>query len=533
MVTAAIPDPETIDVYASDWLTGISPRLAFIGLLVAHTLVWTFYTTIAHGSGVVHNDMLEAFAWGQEFQLGYWKHPPFYSWVVGLWFKLLPHENWAFYFLSYVNSAVGLAACWTVAGKFLSRHARSAAIGLLMLTPIYNFYAMNFNANSILLSIWPWTIVAFLVAIDRRCWASGVLLGLLCGIALLSKYYSVLLLISLIAASVLHPERRMFCLSPAPWVGLFVFGLVVFPHAVWSIEQEVGPISHALGRTNFPFSVMLTKSSQALLGGLAFLGLASIVFARLFGICGIMRTLSWVRSEKDLWIKALAFGPVLLTLGCGFSGLVNISSNFLPPALLMIPIAGMIGVGSRVTAMDVHRTFTFASGIAIVAALFAPVIAYRSFAIGHPRSIEPRIEAAAEGTRLWNVAVGSPLRLVTGSERYALAATFYSVDHPSQFIGFSSSLAPWITPDRLAREGLLIICSAEDDGCTRQASSFAFYATTTIRQHLSRNLWGRLGPATEFIFTIVPPASIGKRTPSEVRAQTARCSPQLSSCGAS
>jgi hypothetical protein len=140
------------------------------------------------------------------------------------------------------------------------------------------------------------------------------------------------------------------------------------------------------------------------------------------------------------------------------------------------------------------------------------VIAYRSFASGHPRSIEPRIEAAAEGSRLWKTAVGSPLGLVAGSERYALAATFYSVDHPSQFIGFNSSLAPWITPDRLARDGLLIICSADDDSCIRQASGFAAYSTTTIRQHLSRNLWGRLGPATEFIFTIVPPASIGKRT---------------------
>src|SRR5437763_1583634 len=45
-------------------------------LLVGHAVAWTAYACIAQSSGAVHHDMTEAWSWGQEFQLGYYKHPP-------------------------------------------------------------------------------------------------------------------------------------------------------------------------------------------------------------------------------------------------------------------------------------------------------------------------------------------------------------------------------------------------------------------------------------------------------------------------
>src|SRR5205085_11590942 len=75
-------------------------------LLVGHALAWTAYACIAQSSGAVHHDMTDAWSWGQEFQLGYYKHPPLFAWIAGVWFHALPREDWAFYLLSAVNSAV-------------------------------------------------------------------------------------------------------------------------------------------------------------------------------------------------------------------------------------------------------------------------------------------------------------------------------------------------------------------------------------------------------------------------------------------
>src|SRR5258706_8166502 len=69
------------------------PVLWLMTVLSLHVIVWTYFGTATHG--VIHHDMAEAWAWGQEFELGYSKHPPLFAWVTALWFKLLPRENWA------------------------------------------------------------------------------------------------------------------------------------------------------------------------------------------------------------------------------------------------------------------------------------------------------------------------------------------------------------------------------------------------------------------------------------------------------
>src|SRR5262245_19333695 len=142
------------------------PAFYLASVLLLHVAVWTCFGTLTHG--VVHHDMAEAWAWGHEFQLGYPKHPPLFAWMAGVWFKLLPRENWSFFLLSSINSALGLAGAWMIAGRLLPRSSQWAALLLLLLTPFYGFFALKFNANAILLSLWPWTAYFFVRALETR-----------------------------------------------------------------------------------------------------------------------------------------------------------------------------------------------------------------------------------------------------------------------------------------------------------------------------------------------------------------------------
>ena len=58
-----------------------------LGLLAAFVTIWTLYFAISEAPSSIHNDMAEAYVWGQEFQLGYNQHPPFWAWICGLWFS--------------------------------------------------------------------------------------------------------------------------------------------------------------------------------------------------------------------------------------------------------------------------------------------------------------------------------------------------------------------------------------------------------------------------------------------------------------
>ena len=71
----------------------VSPDYCFWLFIAAHITVWTLYPIIADSSVVIHHDMTEAWSWGKEFQLGYYKHPPLYAWIAGLWFHVFPRED--------------------------------------------------------------------------------------------------------------------------------------------------------------------------------------------------------------------------------------------------------------------------------------------------------------------------------------------------------------------------------------------------------------------------------------------------------
>src|SRR5215475_11561725 len=89
--------------------------LAFVLFCLLHTAIWTLYATLSN-EGALHRDMIEAYSWGREFQLGYYKHPPFWSWIAGAWFEVFPRTNWAFYLLATLNSAIAIAGVWQLAG---------------------------------------------------------------------------------------------------------------------------------------------------------------------------------------------------------------------------------------------------------------------------------------------------------------------------------------------------------------------------------------------------------------------------------
>ena len=142
-------------------LSDAQARWALTGALIAHIAAWTIYGTIALGFGGIHGDMGEAYAWGQELQLGYDKHPPFWAWLTFAWFEIFPRENWSFYLLASLNAAAGLWGTWVLAGQFLRPHQRLAVVLLLMLSPCYSVMALKLNANTILLSLWPWATYFF------------------------------------------------------------------------------------------------------------------------------------------------------------------------------------------------------------------------------------------------------------------------------------------------------------------------------------------------------------------------------------
>jgi hypothetical protein len=115
--------------------------------LVAYAFVWTVAQTLSRPNLDRYHDMLESFAWSQTFDWGIFKHPPFFAWVTGVCFALVPKSDFAFKLLAYTNVAIGLTGVVVLARLLSVWHWAAAALfgsllysderGLAWSTPLY------------------------------------------------------------------------------------------------------------------------------------------------------------------------------------------------------------------------------------------------------------------------------------------------------------------------------------------------------------------------------------------------------------
>ena len=217
-------------------------------VLVAYAALWALYGAIAKSSQDLHFDMGEAIAWSREPSWGYRKHPPLSAWVVKAWFTVIPFADWSYYLLAMISATLGLWIAWKLAADYLDAEKRVVGLAMLMLIPFFNFHALKFNANTVLIPIWAATTWWFLRSFETRNLVWAALAGLGAAGAMLGQYWSVVLLAALGIGALSDPRRSVYFRSAAPWVTVAVGLAVLAPHLHWLLtSSHFAPFDYALG----------------------------------------------------------------------------------------------------------------------------------------------------------------------------------------------------------------------------------------------------------------------------------------------
>ncbi len=141
---------------------------AVLWLLTAYCFAWSLYGVIAKGSQDIHFDMGEMVAWSRDAGIGTPKHPPLAAWLVGAWFKVFPQDDWAYYVFAMVMATVALWIAWRVSERYLDGEKRVAGLLLLTFIPFFNFHALKYNANTVLIPLWALATWCFLRSFETR-----------------------------------------------------------------------------------------------------------------------------------------------------------------------------------------------------------------------------------------------------------------------------------------------------------------------------------------------------------------------------
>jgi hypothetical protein len=144
----------------------------------------------------------------------------------------------------------------------------------------------------------------------------------------------------------------------------------------------------------------------------------------------------------------------------------------------------------------VRRLAFYVAVLGPPALMISPIFDYYKFAT---LDRSPRREVAIAATELWRDAFRQPLRYVSGDAILGHAATFYSPDAPS-YVPFRR-----LVPERLKRDGLMVICEATAEHCITTATALLGEGNREQREFAGHYL-GRVGRMRQFVFISYGPA---------------------------
>jgi 4-amino-4-deoxy-L-arabinose transferase-like glycosyltransferase len=218
----------------------------FYLLCLYHLIIWTIIPYFSNKN--LPLDVIEALAWGQDFDLGYNKHPPLSAWIPGLLFKIFGNKDWIYYLLSQVFILISFIFLWELSSFFLNKKSH-ILLSILAIEGIafYTFDTPQFNVNICQIPLWIGTVYFFFKSIKDNKITDWIFLGVFAALGFLTKYIFVYLLISLFfyLIFILTKKKRI---NFKFLYALLIFFLITAPHFKWLIQNDFTTLYYALKR---------------------------------------------------------------------------------------------------------------------------------------------------------------------------------------------------------------------------------------------------------------------------------------------
>ena len=451
-------------------IAALPPARIFWPVLAAHVLIWTVLPPLLE-----HNlplDVIEQLAWGREWQIVYFKHPPLPAWVLESVAVLFHRWPPAIFAVGPLASALAMIAIWRLGRSVLGE--RRALIAVLAQEGVVYFtiFTPEFNHNVVLLPIWS----ALGLAGYRACFAPGGgwtsnarwgWVGVLAALGMLGKYVTPLLLLPMLLVSAVHPRLRHVWSGIGPWLALAVAAVLLTPHVIGLVEIHFTPLWFPFQRAPGP-SHWWDHVTDPLHFALAQFG---DVAAALVAIT----LLFWRRRQEPAmggtappvlpdaqraYLAAITWGPVTLALLASAIGGLHLKDMWGYPMWCFLGVFLMAELPFSFSRQGFLR---FLAAVAVIMTVTAFIFVLQQTLgpwVTHKpsRGQFPGPELARVMDQRWHAIEGErPLAMVAGDVWIAGSIAFYGDERPSVFIDADRLKSPWITPEKLARTGAMLI----------------------------------------------------------------------------
>ncbi len=483
------------------------PAYAAMAFTAAQMVMWTLAPALSHDAPPL--DVVESYLWGKEWVIGTYKHPALPAWILEISRTLTGSVGWPAYLASQVFIAMTFLFVFTL-GRDLMGSKRALA-GMLLLTGVFYFAwpTIEFNHNVAQMPFWSGIAWATWRARTRGHAVWWVLLGTLSAQSLYAKLSSALLLVVVAVWIVSDPALRRQIVKPGPWLGLLCFLIFVAPLATWLTGNGFEPLAYAAAR-----GAQANEGPLQFLGAqmLALLGLVAMLFyARLLPTRSEIMPSSDGNGVHPLAVRYLAYMtlvPILVPFAVGIVSGSGMKSMWGAP---MLSLAGLLAVALTASRFDPQalRRVAQAAVVLLIAvpAGYAVDTLYEARLTNQPkRQNWPQAEVASRFAALWRERTGKPLAIVAGQQWIAGVVALQPGTMASILTNGDRALSPWISAERLRRQGVLVVWEAQP-GATQPPDWLLPLIGTSPRNTLDFP-WARFPNAAPLVigYAIVSPA---------------------------
>ena len=428
-------------------------RQTLIAIIAIQVIAWTLSPLLSFTA--IPLDVGENIFWGQEWQLGYYKHPPLQAWVTYAAYAAAGGQVWAVYLLSQAFIALTLVAVYLLARDVGAPRAGVMAVALLTLSFYFGPPTTQPNANIIQMPIWAFAALFLWRGIKGGQMVHWLALGVMLALCLYAKYSVVFLAAALIAAALGTTHGRRALATPGPWVAAAVALVLSLPHLWWLVANHFLPITYAEAQVRPLEGADRVYAQGRWLAAQALGFLIPLIFVAIVRP-GFRKAPAGPQGRR--FVDGLAIWPFALMMiysaatGGEFDpmwGITAVAWPALAVAMRLRPVEG----GKRRLARFAWPVLFLIAPIANGAfSLYGPSMGRAPFSNAWPM---PALAATIETEH--RKATGALPTIIAGDSFAVGELIHFLPGAQSAFVEARYDWNPWISPERLAREGALFV----------------------------------------------------------------------------
>lgn len=414
--------------------------------LVVHFIIWSVLPIILRPN--LPMDSAEALIWGFIGEWGTNKHPPVSGFFANLIYQLTSHPS-SLYILSQLFIIGGFIYIYKIARLFLPENKSLIATLILEGVAYYNMVTPEYNVNIIALMLWPAATYHFYLSINKNKLSDWVAFGLFCGLNILTKYVSGVLLICFACYLLFTRKGRSCFKSWKFYIGGTIAFVTIIPHLIWLHNHDYFVLNYFLGRSQGGKS--MSYGLAHIVYPLKFLGsqLLTSAFALLALITAHKLSPKETSSHNKKDKKFLFMVGVLPVLIMALISLVfgiKLKSMWGSPVMYLLGVCFFVYFPFNITKS--YKILLKTSYIALF--LFAFVFTMQ---VLFTTSAKFKINASDFTTAV----KGENYEYVGGSVWLASTVGVYAHNHPKVLFLMSAKDNPWINMTDVKEKGVLVV----------------------------------------------------------------------------